>query len=90
MKGDIDELKSRIIAIQIDELNHPKLKKDPCWSVQEVNTLIGGVVSMIASIMCHDAVDDTIYEVDREIRLFLSNLGTFEKCVVILHDESIT
>ena len=89
-KGKIDELKSRIIAIKMDELNPPKLKKDMCCSVQEVNNLIGSMVSMIASIMCRDVADDAIYEVDREIRLFLSNLGTFEKCVVILHDESIT
>ena len=50
--------------------------------------LIGSLVSMIASIMVSEVNDVTIKRVDREVKLFLSNVDEFDKLYQILGKTS--
>ena len=47
-------------------------------------------MSMIASVICIEVANDTIQEIDRKIKLCLSNLDMIEKGVTMLHCEIIT
>ena len=44
-----------------------------------VNNLIGSLVSMLSAVMKNEVKDDSLFEIERETRLFLSNIHIFQK-----------
>ena len=77
--GKKKDLKARIIAIKNDRTSPNKLVEDYCCSENVVNNLIGSLLSMISCIMKKEVIDTSIFKIEREIKLFLSNLNIFEK-----------
>ena len=72
--GTVSVLKERIEGIRNDPLTSLKLHKPPCGSEQEIGNLIGSMLSMITSLMTKEVCNESIYKMDREIKIFLSFL----------------
>ena len=72
--GTVKELRDRILALKNDTLNPPKLVVHESCSSEEILQLVGSLLSMISSIMKNEVSNVTIDGVEREIKLFLTNL----------------
>ena len=58
-----------ITTLQTDEA-------DKHCSKDNINMMIGGMLSMVSQVMKRDATDETPLQMDREIKLFLSSVNT--------------
>ena len=72
--GTVNELKDRILALKNDTLSPPQLLEHESCSAQQILDLIGSLLSMVSSIMKHEVSNVTIDVIEREIKLFLTNL----------------
>ena len=72
--GTVSELRDRILTIKNDATNPHKLVQHESCSTQQILDLVGSLLSMISSIMKNKVSNITICQVEREIKLFLTNV----------------
>ena len=60
-------------------------KVDKHCSKDNINMMIGGMLSMVSQIMRRDVTDDTPSQMDREIKLFLSYVNIVSKSIQTKH-----
>ena len=72
--GRVDDLRKRIINMKNDPSIVLKLHEHKCGSEQEISNLIGSMLSMIASVMKREVSHESVDTIEREIKIFLSNL----------------
>ena len=60
---------------------------DSCCSMNVVNNLIGILLLMISRIIGNEVTDESIFGIEREIKIFLSKFDLFRE--VILHLKQI-
>ena len=80
-------MKARIIVIKDYADNPPNLIKDSRCSVKVINNLIESLLSIISSITRNEVTDKSIDGIEREIRLFLSNLHIVMKGDISSNDD---
>ena len=72
--GRVDDLRKKIINMKNDPSTVLKLHEHKCGSEQEISNLIGSMLSMIASVMKREVSHESVDTIEREIKIFLSNL----------------
>ena len=77
--GKIHDLKARIIAIKKDSTQPQKIINDSCCSIKVNNNLIGSLLLMIFYIMMNEVTDESIFGMERDIKLFPSNFHIFQR-----------
>ena len=88
--GKISELKEKIESLKANVQSPPKLKQMNDLPIHIVDHFIGSLLSTIASIMTKEVDKDSISKVDREIKIYLTNLDNLQmKILSIRSDESI-
>ena len=77
--GKVGELRKRIQSIKSDTVSESINRKKSICSVLNFIEMIGSMVSMVAAIMTPVVTTDIINNVDREVKIFLSNLDKVHK-----------
>ena len=72
--GRVDDLRKRIINMKNDPSIVLKLHEHKCGSEQEISNLTGSMLSMIASVMKREVSHESVDTIEREIKIFLTNL----------------
>jgi len=85
--GKVHVLKAIIIDIIDYADNPPKLIEDSRCSMKVFNNLIGNLLSIISYIMRNEVTDESIDGIEREIKLFLSNLHIVQKGDISFNDD---
>ena len=86
--GYVSELKAKIKSLKENVESPQKLQAEEKCDITVVDNFIGSFVSTIANIMTRVVDDDIVIQVDREIKIYLSNLNIFEKSISALHYNS--
>ena len=72
--GRVNDLRKKIINMKNDPSTVLKLNEHKCGSEQEISNLIGSMLSMIASVMKREVSHESVGTIEREIKIFLTNL----------------
>ena len=97
MKGRVKELRDKINELKTRPGGAPRILPPVGCSVENICQFIGSLLSMIAALMKKEIEDNKIIQVEREIKIFLSNLDIVQKSLKdrgkieerILHTTSI-
>ena len=70
--GTVVVLRERIEAIKKDPLTSNTLIEQTCGSGEEICHMVGSMLSMIASIMRKEVFEESVDQIEREIKIYLS------------------
>ena len=82
MKGRVKELWDKITEFKNQPGGSPDILSLNGCSVEEIFQFVGSWLSMIAALMKKNIYDSEIIKVEREIKIFLSNLDIVQKSII--------
>lgn len=84
--GKVNELKSAIHVYKTRHEGCPQILNTKRCSVSDVNILIGSLLSCVSKVMIRHVTENDPDYLDREIRLFLSNIHTVQESLMFEND----
>ena len=82
MKGKVKELRDKINELKNQPGGSPRTLPPKGCSVENICQFVGSWLSMIAALMKKEIEDNKIIKVEREIKIFLSNLDIVQKSLI--------